>query len=299
MCGSDYCTNKSYSNNVYSVVVKGFSNYSLEEGMYCGDGVCNNGETCSTCSVDCGECTGGGGSDDKKDSKTHSHSSVNSVYNNYGTNPPKCMPKVVCTVWSKCENNVQSRTCRDLNNCSVGIKKETKKCDMPIYVNVSLKKLKDHMYESSFDETTISIKADTDEPKFLVLNKKNNVVYYAERVGTKEYTLRVVDEDLVKEGKLDDLVDLEYLSSIQKNEKNKNNKFWMYWFFLMAFLSFLLLIKIVHDEYQEKKVNKYAYKELVDYVKNSDLDRETLIHNLEKVGWDKEDIEKALKEVGK
>jgi len=35
-------------------------------GLYCGDGTCNNGETCSTCSADCGACsttpsTGGGG----------------------------------------------------------------------------------------------------------------------------------------------------------------------------------------------------------------------------------------------
>ena len=34
-------------------------------GLYCGDGTCNNGESCSTCSADCGSCTtpdtGGGG----------------------------------------------------------------------------------------------------------------------------------------------------------------------------------------------------------------------------------------------
>jgi len=29
---------------------------------YCGDGICNNGETCSTCSSDCGSCSSGGGS---------------------------------------------------------------------------------------------------------------------------------------------------------------------------------------------------------------------------------------------
>ncbi|GAG30406.1 unnamed protein product, partial [marine sediment metagenome] len=34
-------------------------------GLYCGDGICNNGETCSTCPADCGVCvtppSGGGG----------------------------------------------------------------------------------------------------------------------------------------------------------------------------------------------------------------------------------------------
>jgi hypothetical protein len=28
---------------------------------YCGDGICNNGEACNTCSADCGQCPGGGG----------------------------------------------------------------------------------------------------------------------------------------------------------------------------------------------------------------------------------------------
>ncbi|MBD3247610.1 hypothetical protein GF378_03250 [Candidatus Pacearchaeota archaeon] len=31
---------------------------------YCGDGICNNGETCSTCSQDCGQCGDGDGNDD-------------------------------------------------------------------------------------------------------------------------------------------------------------------------------------------------------------------------------------------
>src|SRR5690606_15796501 len=30
---------------------------------YCGDGSCNNGETCSTCPGDCGSCGGSGGGD--------------------------------------------------------------------------------------------------------------------------------------------------------------------------------------------------------------------------------------------
>jgi len=30
-------------------------------GAFCGDGVCNNGETCSSCSQDCGACSTGGG----------------------------------------------------------------------------------------------------------------------------------------------------------------------------------------------------------------------------------------------
>jgi len=29
--------------------------------LFCGDGICNNGETCSSCSIDCGRCRGNGG----------------------------------------------------------------------------------------------------------------------------------------------------------------------------------------------------------------------------------------------
>ena len=36
-------------------------NYTPNISPYCGDGSCNNGETCSTCSQDCGQCSSGGG----------------------------------------------------------------------------------------------------------------------------------------------------------------------------------------------------------------------------------------------
>jgi hypothetical protein len=34
---------------------------------YCGDGSCNNGETCSSCSTDCGSCNDGDGDDNDDD----------------------------------------------------------------------------------------------------------------------------------------------------------------------------------------------------------------------------------------
>jgi len=37
-----------------------YSNCTL--GLYCGDGTCNNGETCSSCSTDCGSCSSGSSS---------------------------------------------------------------------------------------------------------------------------------------------------------------------------------------------------------------------------------------------
>jgi len=39
----------------------GGSSSSSGGGAYCGDGSCNGGETCSSCSADCGQCGGGGG----------------------------------------------------------------------------------------------------------------------------------------------------------------------------------------------------------------------------------------------
>ena len=35
--------------------------FSVSAALYCGDGICNNGETCSSCPADCGSCGGGGG----------------------------------------------------------------------------------------------------------------------------------------------------------------------------------------------------------------------------------------------
>ncbi|MFW6283589.1 MAG: hypothetical protein ACOC1P_06080, partial [Minisyncoccales bacterium] len=47
------------------VNVTGFSNYSVQEAFFCGDGICNEEENCSNCPKDCGTCStegsGGGG----------------------------------------------------------------------------------------------------------------------------------------------------------------------------------------------------------------------------------------------
>ncbi len=46
----------SYGSSTYGNTVYGENESSA---LYCGDGVCNNGETCSSCSADCGSCGGG------------------------------------------------------------------------------------------------------------------------------------------------------------------------------------------------------------------------------------------------
>lgn len=37
--------------------------------------------------------------------------------------PPACVENWQCTVWSNCSNNIQTRTCTDLNNCSTTLNK--------------------------------------------------------------------------------------------------------------------------------------------------------------------------------
>jgi hypothetical protein len=80
-----------------------------EQQTYCGDGTCNGGETCSSCSKDCGSCplppsppgggsSGGGGGSASK---------------------PVCNENWNCSEWSECSEGTQKRICTDRNNCSI------------------------------------------------------------------------------------------------------------------------------------------------------------------------------------
>jgi len=167
-CPSQICAKISYSagNLVFSVT--GFSSYSASEGIYCGDGSCNGGETCSSCIADCGSCPtggsnrgggGGGGSggiiiptnesckekwscgewSDCLDGKqTRACSDLDScgttVFkpNEIKSCGVSCEEKWACTEWGPCVDNTQIRVCKDVNNCETGINKpaETQDCEM-------------------------------------------------------------------------------------------------------------------------------------------------------------------------
>jgi len=60
-CPSTICTRISYSGGTLKFNVTSFTSYSVED--YCGNGYCESGESCSSCSADCGTCPseGGGG----------------------------------------------------------------------------------------------------------------------------------------------------------------------------------------------------------------------------------------------
>ncbi len=93
-----------------------FSLYGLygELAPYCGDGSCNNGETCSSCTSDCGSCP------------PPPPSGPTGGFVTIGSPPPSlCTEDWSCTAWSECIDDKQTRTCVDLNDCNTTENKPT------------------------------------------------------------------------------------------------------------------------------------------------------------------------------
>jgi len=89
---------------------------------FCGDGICNNGETCNTCIDDCGTCGGPGGGDSYNE--CNSKNQCVSVLG-YGAN--KCFANSDCTPHNECNsqnqcvaiNGVGMNQCRTNTDCIV------------------------------------------------------------------------------------------------------------------------------------------------------------------------------------
>ena len=93
--------------------VSHFSAFKIEEEPYCGDGICNGEETCSSCPQDCGPCPepSGGGSGGGGGGGGGFGGSIASF-------SQTCIENWTCTEWSECyPNGTQYRKCIDLNNC--------------------------------------------------------------------------------------------------------------------------------------------------------------------------------------
>ncbi|MCA9485602.1 MAG: hypothetical protein KC506_02040 [Nanoarchaeota archaeon] len=106
----------------------------VSESSVCGDGTCTEGETCSSCSLDCGACSsppgnggGGSGSGGGGGGSTSSNDDDGSIVDTFlglftGSSSDEesneCSENWQCDAWSVCINGERSRNCTDLNGCS-------------------------------------------------------------------------------------------------------------------------------------------------------------------------------------
>lgn len=103
---------------------------------FCGDGKCESGESCSSCSKDCGSCNPPGGETSGGGGGGSSGGSSGSSSGGAGitpSQPPKeegpCVEDWICTDWTECVNGKQTRTCADVNRCGTSENKPVEKQD--------------------------------------------------------------------------------------------------------------------------------------------------------------------------
>lgn len=84
----------------------------IEMGSFCGDGTCNGGESCSSCSTDCGACDN---NDDDNGGSGSSSGTISSIEDE--TSSETCEPDWECYPWLACVNGIQTRICYDANKC--------------------------------------------------------------------------------------------------------------------------------------------------------------------------------------
>jgi hypothetical protein len=75
---------------------------------FCGDGICNDDETCSICSNDCGSCP-----TPSPPNKTKKH-----YHTERTLNGDPCEPNWQCSGWGECSSGIMTRKCSDTNFCS-------------------------------------------------------------------------------------------------------------------------------------------------------------------------------------
>jgi hypothetical protein len=112
-CQSNICSSIDYNKaaSTLELNVTHFSSFEVVEGSSCGDGSCNNGETCSSCFGDCGSCNNGGG-------------------NNGGGGTTTCISPVWNCTFGPCSNGNQDEICVDLNKCKLNYKKSNRSCSI-------------------------------------------------------------------------------------------------------------------------------------------------------------------------
>ena len=106
------CKIESYVNNIIKLKVPHFTEYSIEEGSYCGDTYCSTQESCSSCSNDCGACpTSGGSSGGGGSGGGGSSGGGSSGGGGGGSAGFVCNMDWQCGSWNECDGKWQTREC--------------------------------------------------------------------------------------------------------------------------------------------------------------------------------------------
>ncbi|MDP3881471.1 MAG: S8 family serine peptidase [Nanoarchaeota archaeon] len=108
-CPAEICTSQyNSSSRILILNVNHFSTFEVIESPICGDGICQAAieESCSSCSLDCGECLSIGDSPPSSGRGSRSSSRSGEL----------CIPNEKCTLGA-CIDEIQVKECRDLNNC--------------------------------------------------------------------------------------------------------------------------------------------------------------------------------------
>ena len=96
----------------FSYNTTSFSGFAISQGPYCGDSSCNNGESCSSCSTDCGACaaggsgsgSGGGGGGGGGGGSSSGSSKKNTTLEHVESNLLSCINDDSCSFDSVCIN---------------------------------------------------------------------------------------------------------------------------------------------------------------------------------------------------
>ncbi len=306
LCTNSVCTNISYNLTTHKVSanVLMFCSYTIKEGPYCGDGKCNNGESCSSCSTDCGKCSGS--------SSGGSSGGGGGGYIFF----PSCNASYHCYAWSSCINNSQYRICVDTNNCKPN-KTETRECyvygnktnlssiawfDIPL-IDVS-GPINNQWYIAEFSDSIAYARFNKNLPdKFKLINKVSNKTYSARLIynsnNTEVYLLKALPNEPEKLILFTKNTSLSNPTTKQKTKVTKErNKTGISANFILYFLIFIALGAVIFLVISFKKGRDKSLKELEDYVKrHRHKGKSTLHKKLKEVGWDKETIDKVLKKI--
>jgi len=129
----------------------------IDGELYCGDYICSDSESCSSCSEDCSECesssssSGGGGG---------GGSGGPSIVVQY----TDCEPDWECTDWLDCTTGIQKRACIDANKCEedTSMPETERECEIP----KELKSEDNEFQNEPFDDKNVDLLED-EKPKGL------------------------------------------------------------------------------------------------------------------------------------